>query len=204
MEIDMNAIIQSYDDDDRDAQHITSETDESLHAAIPFDVSMYLDRYRDSLDARRFPALRYVDRRRLFVDVAGIEVLKTSVHAWRERFHHWGGRGTEHLLMLRHPIDMPFARCEEEVRYVRRVAELSTALVESNEQVSHALELCFLDRPFDLAWFAGEGSLQAQHWLPDLDTKWHLRHRRCGWDRIFDGWHNVENFSIRERDRTQL
>lgn len=47
MDIDINEVGQRYDDEDRDGRHSTSETDESVHAAIPFDFSVYLDRYRD-------------------------------------------------------------------------------------------------------------------------------------------------------------
>lgn len=193
-----------YVDDDRVDRQGAAVSDDAVHQMMPFDVATYMRRYNKTLDARRFRDLRYVDARRLFVDVPGIGLFKTAVHAWRGRFRHWGGRGFTLLDALPHTVDMPFARCEEELRYVRRVSALGATLLASGEPVVPDLELCTFDRPMDLAWFAGEGARQAQHWLPDLDTEWRLRHRRCETDRFFAGWHNVENFSIRARDRTQL
>lgn len=66
---------------------------------------------------------------------------------------------------------MPFERCEEEARYVRRVADLSGALLPSTELVDPDLELCVFARSLDYALFAGEGVWLAQHRLPDLDTE---------------------------------
>lgn len=137
-----------------------SEADDTVHAAIPFDVCTYINRYQRSLDARRFEALRFVNPRRLFVHVPRVGIFETSVHAWRERLRHLADRGVELVSGLEHAVDRPFVLFEEDSWYVRRVTDLSVALMASEDQVPLDLELCVFNRSIDLAWFRGEGSRQ--------------------------------------------
>lgn len=80
-----------YTDNDCGGRQITGEEDEAVQVR-PYDVSTYMIRHRQTLDARGFRTLRFVGLRRLFVDVPGVGVFKTSMYAWSERVRHWSGR----------------------------------------------------------------------------------------------------------------
>lgn len=124
---------QRYLDDDRSGRQVPGDNEKAVHDAMPFDVHMYMSSYEHPLDATRFRALRFIGGRRLFVEVPELGTFNMAVHAWRERFRHWAGRGVELLAGLPHAVDMPFVHCEEERRYMPRVAELAAGAVRSGD-----------------------------------------------------------------------
>lgn len=158
-------------------------------------VEEYMERFRDSLNCRRFKAMA-VDGSSLFIYDRNRIKHDTCVGAWRRR------RGAldrnKSMMMTVAPLaDMPFVRCEGEFTYCQKLPDMmsSAATVEQGSLVDSSLWL--FGKPYTRMHLFHGG----RHRTRVLELE--VRQRSVARHAFLLRWHNVEVFAVLPAERAK-